>query len=109
MPWLVRDDEVLATAEVAASARERRVGLRGRESFSGALVLRPCRQVHTFGMCFPLDVAFCDADGRVLHTVTLPPSRISRPVLRAAFVVEAPAGSFERWRLRPGDVVEVDG
>ena len=71
MAWLVRDGDVLAAAEIAATARARRRGLLGRDGVEGALVLRPCRHVHTVGMRFPIDVAFCDADGVVLRTVTL--------------------------------------
>ena len=81
----------------------------GRDDVEGALVLRPCRHVHTFGMRFPIDVAFCDRTGRVLHLSTLAPRRISRPVLHAAFAVEARAGSFYRWNLQPGDVIEIKG
>src|SRR5919108_4999876 len=107
MPWLVRGDEVLAAAEVAVTRRGRRRGLQGRDDLEGVLVLRPCRQVHTFGMQFPIDVAFCDRDGFVLHTATLPPKRVSRPVFHAAFAIEARAGSFDRWKLNLGDVLEV--
>ena len=64
MAWLVRDGDVLAAAEVADGARARRRGLLGRDAFEGALVLRPCRHVHTFGMRFPIDVAFCDRERR---------------------------------------------
>ncbi|MFN8028322.1 MAG: DUF192 domain-containing protein [Acidimicrobiia bacterium] len=109
MSWLVRDGDVLATAEVAHTAKARRRGLLGRSDLDGALVLRPCRNVHTCGMRFPIDAAFCDASGRVLHTSTLRPWRISRVVLHAAFVVEARAGSFDRWALRPGDHLELRG
>ena len=109
MTWLVRDDDVLAVAEVAASRRERTRGLMGRADVEGALVLRPCRHVHTFGMRFPIDVAFCDGSGTVLHLSTLAPRRMSRPVLNAAFAIEARAGSFYRWNLKPGDVVEIKG
>ena len=109
MTWLVRDDDVLAVAEVAASRRARTRGLMGRDDVEGALVLRPCRHVHTFGMRFPIDVAFCDQSGTVLHLSTLSPRRMSRPVLHAAFAIEARAGSFYRWNLRPGDVIEIKG
>jgi uncharacterized membrane protein (UPF0127 family) len=105
--WLVRDGDVLASAEIATTRRARMRGLLGRRGFEGALVLRPCRQVHTWGMRFPIDVAFCTSDGVVLHSVTMRPWRISRVVRRAAFAVEAPGGAFERWRLRPLDVLEV--
>jgi uncharacterized membrane protein (UPF0127 family) len=105
--WLVRDRDVLATAEVAATRRARRQGLRGRDEFDGALVLRPCRQVHTFGMRFPIDVAFCDRDGRVVRTYHLARRRVSPIVWRARLALEARAGAFERWRLRAGDMIDV--
>jgi uncharacterized membrane protein (UPF0127 family) len=107
MSWLVRDGDVLATAEIAHTARGRRRGLLGRDSHDGALVLRPCRHVHTAGMRFPIDVAFCDAEGVVLRTVTLAPWRVSPYVHRSAFVVEAEAGAFDRWHLHPGDRLEL--
>src|SRR4051812_23032087 len=109
MTWLVREDDVLAVAEVAESRRERTRGLAGRDELEGALVLRPCRQVHTFGMRFPIDVAFCDRAGVVLHVSCLAPRRMSRVVWRSAFAIEARSGSFERWKLQPGDVVEIKG
>src|SRR4051794_22539421 len=105
--WLVRDGEVLAAAEVASTRRDRARGLLGRDGFTGALVFRKCRQVHTFGMRFDIDVAFCDADGVVLRARTLRRRRISPIVWRSAFVIEAESGAFERWGLRVGDRVEV--
>jgi uncharacterized protein len=109
MAWLVRGEDVLAAAEVAVTRKQRRTGLLGRESHDGVLILRPCRQVHTLGMSFAIDVAFCDRDGFVLHLVTLPPWRLSRPVPRAYFAIEAAAGAFDRWKLVVGDIVEVRG
>jgi uncharacterized membrane protein (UPF0127 family) len=109
MSWIVRGDDVLAAAEVAVTRRDRARGLLGREEFEGALVLRPCRQVHTFGMHFPIDVAFCDRYGFVLYRKTISRFRITRFVWRSYFAIEAPAGSFERWKLELGDVVEVKG
>ena len=110
MGWLVRDGDVLASAEVARGVRERAQGLLGRRdaaAVTGVLVLRPCRQIHTVGMRFAIDVAFCDRRGVVLRTATVPPWRVTRPVWRAGFVVEAAAGSFDRWHLRAGDTIEV--
>ncbi|MGZ4689776.1 MAG: DUF192 domain-containing protein [Acidimicrobiia bacterium] len=105
--WLVRDGEVLAAADVARTRRERARGLLGRDEFAGALVFRPCRQVHTFGMRFDIDVAFCTTDGVVLRARTMRRRRVSALVWRSAFVIEAEAGAFERWGLRAGDRVEV--
>ena len=109
MAWLVRDGEVLASLEVATSRRARRKGLTGRDGFEGALLLRPCASVHTAGMHFDLDVAFCDEDLKVLETVRMKRWRIGRPRPGAKAVLEAEAGAFERWRLRPGDRLEVKG
>jgi len=107
VPWLAREGDVLAAAEVAATRPDRRRGLRGRTHLEGALVLRPCRNVHTAGLRFPIDVAFCDRDGIVIRTCCLRPWRLSPLVVRAALAIEAPAGAFERWDLRVGDKVEV--
>jgi uncharacterized protein len=107
MAWLVREGDVLATAEVAESRRARRRGLIGRGEFEGALVLPSCRHVHTFLMRFPIDVAFCDRNGKVLRTVCLRPWRVSPVVRNAAFAIEAESGAFERWGLRVDDEVEV--
>jgi uncharacterized membrane protein (UPF0127 family) len=107
MAWLVREGDVLATAEIAETKRDRRRGLIGRNEFEGALVLRSCRHVHTFFMRFPIDVAFCDRDGTVVRKLCLRPWRISPIVTNAAFAIEAQAGAFERWGLRVGDEVEV--
>jgi uncharacterized protein len=109
VPWLVRGDDVLAAAEVAVTRGQRRRGLIGRDGLEGVLVIRPCRQVHTFGMQFPIDVAFCDRYGFVLHTSRMSPRRVSRPVWRSFFAIEARAGAFDRWGLDLGDVVEVKG
>ena len=109
MAWLVRGEDVLAAAEVAVTRRQRRSGLLGREQHDGVLIIRPCRQVHSFGMKFAVDVAFCDRDGFVLHTAMLVPRRLSRPVPRAYFAIEAGAGAFDRWKLVVGDIVEVRG
>lgn len=109
MPWLLRDGEVLATLEVADTWRDRTRGLLGRDGIDGALLLRPARSVHTVRMRFPIDVAFCTSDLRVVRTTRLAPNRITRPVLRARCVIEADAGAFSRWGLRPGDHLEIKG
>jgi uncharacterized membrane protein (UPF0127 family) len=109
VPWLVRNGEVLASLEVATSRRERRRGLLGRDGYDGALLLQPCASIHTAGMRFDLDVAFCDEDLQVLETVRMRPWRVGRPRPGAHAVLEAEAGAFERWRLRPGDLLEVKG
>ena len=107
MAWLVSDSRVLASAQIAVDRRSRRRGLLGRDDIDGAMVLEPCRWVHTIGMRFDIDVAYLDRDGYVLRTATMARHRVALPAPRAHRVIEARAGSFERWGLHPGDTVEV--
>jgi uncharacterized membrane protein (UPF0127 family) len=107
--WLLREGEVLASLELAESRRARSRGLLGRDGIDGALLLTPARSVHTIGMRFPIDVAFCDSEMRVVRLLTMPRHRVCRPVWRARSVVEAEAGAFARWNLHPGDQLEVKG
>ena len=107
MAWLVSEARVLASAEVARDRRSRRKGLLGRDHYEGALVIEPCRWIHTMGMRFPIDVAYLDADGTVIKTTCVRPHRPTVPVPRSVAVIEAEAGAFERWGLHVGDIVEV--
>ncbi len=107
MAWLLRDGEVLASLEIASTRSARSLGLLGRDGFEGALLIERARSVHSVGMRFPVDVAFCDAELEVLRTTRLRPQRLLFPVPRARQVIEAEAGSFAHWGLCPGDRLEV--
>ncbi len=107
MAWLVSDARVLASAEVADDRTARRRGLLHRDGLEGAMVIAPCRWVHTVGMRFPLDVAYVDEAGYVVKAVRMGRHRVGLPVTKASWVIEAEAGAFERWGLHVGDVVEV--
>lgn len=104
---LVCDGRAVATVEVARTRRARRRGLLGRDGIDGALLLTPARSVHTVSMRFAIDVAHLATDGTVVRTTRMAPNRLGATVWRARSVVEAEAGSFDRWGLRPGSVVEV--
>ncbi|HEY4349607.1 MAG TPA: DUF192 domain-containing protein [Paraburkholderia sp.] len=78
----------------ASSARERMRGLLGHTCLAAdeALLLVPCRSVHTFGMGFTIDVVFIDRQWRVvaLHRC-VPPARMLFS-LRATRTLEMSAG-----------------
>jgi len=105
--WLLRDGEVLAALEVTESRKDRMQGLLERTGIDGAILIRPARSVHSVGMLFTLDVAVCDKDLVVLRTICLPPGRLTRPSLKGNCVIEAEGGAFARWRLQPGDRLEI--
>ena len=105
--WLVLDGRVLATLEIAASSSERRRGLLGRDGIDGALLLRPARSVHTFGMRFAIDVAHLDAEGHVLRLATMRPNRLGAYVVGSRAVIETEAEAFARWGVTKGDTLEI--
>lgn len=100
---------MLAALEVAEGRSERRRGLLGRDGIEGALLLRRTRHVHTFGMRFPIEVAYCDGSLVVLRMTRLMRNRFGPFVRGTRAVIEAEVGSFERWHLAVGDQLEIRG
>lgn len=107
MPWLVVEDRTIVSLEIAARRGARLKGLLGRDGIEGAILIMPARSVHTLGMRFAIDVAHCDAAMTVLRVATMRPHRVGRVVLGSYAVIEAQAGSFERWGIAPGVALEV--
>jgi uncharacterized membrane protein (UPF0127 family) len=74
--------ELLGNAvPVAASPLSRLLGLAllSREEAGAGILIPRCRSVHTFGMRFPLDLLFLDAEGRVVELRrAVPPGRFIR-------------------------------
>ena len=107
MAWLMSEARVLASVDVADTWATKAKGLLGRDTLEGAFAIPRCRWVHTLGMRFPIDVAYVDEGGTVIKIATIHRHRVACPVLKARSVVEARAGSFERWGLRVGDPLEI--
>ncbi len=107
MAWLLRGEEVLASLEVADTLPARARQLLGRKACDGAFLASGARAAHTIGVPFGLDVAYLDDQLVVVGTATMQPNRVGLPRLQARSVLEAPAGAFERWNLRPGDRLEI--
>ncbi len=127
MAWLVQDNNVMASVEVAVTRSSRRRGLMGRTEHQGALLLAPARWIHTARMRFAIDVAYLrqpageasadnqlrrlldgsDATFDVASVATYRPWRLGRPRLTCCAVLEATAGSFARWGLSVDSEVQV--
>jgi uncharacterized membrane protein (UPF0127 family) len=72
--------------------------LRPHELPSGhALLLRSCSSIHTFGMRFPVDLAFADGDGTILRVIRDVPPRRVRRCPNAAVALESHAGELSRY------------
>jgi len=93
---------------VASNFVLRLAGLLNHASFAtgDALWLPRTASIHTFGMAFPLDVAFLSGDGVVLalHVPLSPGTRLSGPP-GTKHTLELPAGSAARLGLKVGTVV----
>jgi uncharacterized protein len=62
--------EILGTTVPVGTTRPSRtlgLSLLRRRNAGPGLLIPSCRSVHTFGMLFRLDVAFLDAEGRVIE------------------------------------------
>ena len=65
--------------------------------------IKPCNAIHSFFMTMTIDVAFLDADLRVVKVIpAFTPFRICLPVRGAHSVLEGAAGMLERTGLREG-------
>ena len=89
---------------MAANLGARLFGLIGRKSLPPgyALGIGGCDWVHTFGVRLPIDLAYCDKNGRVQRLVEgLAPNRIAPRAPGASVTWETEAGGF-RGRVHEG-------
>ena len=112
-PFVVqnRDRGALLAANVcvADTPRSRRVGLLRHERLpqGEGLWIFPTQAIHTFGMRFPIDVAFLDSAfwvKRIYHG--LAPYRLTSFVWGAQSVLELPSGSLASTGTMAGDQLQ---
>lgn len=99
------DECVVPRVWRAATWWERARGLLGRPALrlGEGLLIEPCASVHTFWMGYPIDVAFLDADDRVVRTCTGVVPWRARASRGACKTLELPVGALEALSLAPGD------
>lgn len=98
--------QVGSEVAVADSWLRRLRGLLGRPPLKGGegLLLLQCDSVHTVGMGYPIDVAFLDAEGRVVRSIpALAPWRVGVGGSEAVHTLELAAGRLEETGTVPGD------
>ena len=106
-----RDRELGARIAVADRWLARLRGMIGRPrpQPGEGLLLTPCRSIHMFGMRFPLDVAFLDANGTVVATYpSLEPGSRTRWHRRALHALELPDGTLRDSGTEVGDVLRTE-
>ena len=92
---------------IASTWPDRIKGLLGANPSAEILLLTPCRSIHTFGMGFPIDVAFIDREGVVLRAKRSVPSCRMLKQADAYAVLERCSLPRARWFQR-GDRIGID-
>lgn len=114
MVVLTRELGPAVEGRAARTFAQRLVGLLGTragQTGGAALVFERCTSIHTFGMAYPLDVAFVDARGVVRRIErAVPPNRLlsvrRKRGERGAFVAVEREASSEPWFV-VGERVEI--
>lgn len=109
----IRKNGILIADQVniADSFLKRLTGLLKHQSLAAGagILLSPCKQVHTIGMKFSIDVIFLSGDDQIVHIeYSMPPGKLSKYVRSAARVLEVKAGLALKQELKPGDYLHID-
>jgi uncharacterized membrane protein (UPF0127 family) len=73
------------------------------------LLIKPCNQIHMFGMKYAIDVVFMDKDWRVVATVIgIGPGKMSKMYMKAHSCIELPVGTIARSQTDVGDQMLVE-
>ena len=106
---LIINQEEVGTVYIADNFFLRLRGLIGRDpSEIGALLIKPCSQIHTFMMSAPIDVVYIDSKGTVLKIdENVEKNKCKASVKRSKAVVEFPAFKAKELNISQGDVITV--
>lgn len=107
---LSKENKLLDNVKIADSFFTRLKGLLGESGLEPGegLIIKPCNSIHTFGMKFPIDIAFIDKDNKVVHIMDNTPKGKMSPIIKGAkYVIEARAGDFKARNLEVGDIIEI--
>ncbi len=73
-----------------------------------ALLLKPAQSIHTFFMCYPIDIMFVDKYNRVIAIYAcLKPWHLTRFHF-AAYAVEFSCGRIKSSNTSLGDIIEIE-
>ncbi|WJF91767.1 DUF192 domain-containing protein [Paraburkholderia bonniea] len=102
---IIRQRDTGVRVATTETRQERMRGLLGRDHLphEEALLLHPCRSIHTFGMRFAIDILFLDRYQRVVSIHHEVPSNRMRLHLRAVQTLEMRAGVARSHGISVGD------
>lgn len=106
----MKNDNLIAQrVKVADTFGARLRGLLGQKELEEGqgLLLKPCRQVHTWFLRFAIDVIFLDEFRKIVGVQKeMAAGRISPRFHRAWQALELASGSIEKYALKKGDYLE---
>lgn len=101
--------EIAKRAKAAESFVDRSVGLMFSESLGekDALIIDPCRSIHTFFMNYSIDVIFINKTNSIVKVLrNIKPWRVTPIYFRANKVIEFKGGSLPE-NIAPGVKLEI--
>jgi uncharacterized membrane protein (UPF0127 family) len=108
--FLKQQQVYIGTVSIADNILTRIKGLLGAPPLPDyqGLLIKPCKQVHTVGMRYPISVWFIDKDNQVIRIINnLKPGKISPYIRTAQYIVEFSGNWAERCGCREGDYLEI--
>jgi len=102
--YVYRHKNFFRKMELAKTFEELQRGLLGRTTAGSGLFLMGATSIHTFGMKFPIDVVYLNANGMVLAgEERLLPNQQGKTYLGVAHIVELNAGTIRRYHIKVGE------
>ncbi len=105
---LTTGGEIAGNVVVARGLFARMKGLLGKKEMAegDAMLIEPCKGIHTFGMRFAIDAIFFDSRSRVVAVwKDLQPNRLTPYYFRASSVLELRSGTLDKIPVNMGDEV----
>jgi protein-S-isoprenylcysteine O-methyltransferase Ste14/uncharacterized membrane protein (UPF0127 family) len=94
---------------VAKTRKSRALGLLGTNKIDKdkALLIEPCRSVHTFGMRYAIDIIFLDNNSNVVQMAhSVKPNVFVSPNKKTRFIVELAGGRLKELPINMSDSLE---
>ena len=105
------DRTVIAEAVLADTFFNRLIGLLPVKALdeNKGIILKPCRQIHTFHMKYEIDAVFLSPRNEIIHIVkNIKPNKVTDYIRNAKSVVELYAGTAEKHGLAVGDTLRLE-
>lgn len=105
---LIKGVLIASNVKIAESFLKRLVGLLTHKKLNSGegLLISHCKQVHTFGMRFRIDVIFLSETGEIIYVENdMRSGNISKYIKKAYQVLELKSGAVQEYNIKSGDII----